>query len=377
MRVAFYAPLKPPDHPVPSGDRRMAGLLMEALRLGGHQVELACRLRSRDGEGNPGRQARIKDLGGRLARRLIGRYKTRPGSEWPEAWLTYHLYYKAPDWIGPEVSKALGIPYLVAEASVAPKRSGGPWDIGHRATLEALDRAAAVITLNPGDSECLPDQAKVRPLKPFLAAAPFLAAGAARDVQRAALARKLGLPADTVWLLAVAMMRPGDKLSSYRLLAHALEGLEREDWHLIVVGQGPAQAEVEAAFVRIDRGKVRFVGQTGQEALLPFYGSCDLFVWPAINEAYGMALLEAQAAGLPVVAGAAPGVAAIVADGTTGVLTMPGDDQAFAAAVGSLISDQEQRARLSRAARLKAETEHDLTSAARRLDAILREAAGS
>jgi hypothetical protein len=35
MRIAFYAPMKPPDHPQPSGDRRMANLLMQALRLAG------------------------------------------------------------------------------------------------------------------------------------------------------------------------------------------------------------------------------------------------------------------------------------------------------------------------------------------------------
>jgi hypothetical protein len=46
--VAFYAPLKPPDHPVPSGDRRMARALIAALTLAGCPVELASRLRSYD-----------------------------------------------------------------------------------------------------------------------------------------------------------------------------------------------------------------------------------------------------------------------------------------------------------------------------------------
>ena len=51
MRLAFYAPLKPPDHPVPSGDRRMAQLLVQAWEKAGHQVELASRLTSRRSEG--------------------------------------------------------------------------------------------------------------------------------------------------------------------------------------------------------------------------------------------------------------------------------------------------------------------------------------
>ena len=59
MRIAFYAPLKPPDHPVPSGDRRMAQLLFEALRLAGHEPFLVSRLRSYDGSGDTVRQARL------------------------------------------------------------------------------------------------------------------------------------------------------------------------------------------------------------------------------------------------------------------------------------------------------------------------------
>ena len=56
MKIAFYAPMKPPDHPVPSGDRTMARLLVRALETAGHEVRLACRLRSRDPRGEPSRQ---------------------------------------------------------------------------------------------------------------------------------------------------------------------------------------------------------------------------------------------------------------------------------------------------------------------------------
>ncbi|MBT3400519.1 MAG: glycosyltransferase family 1 protein, partial [Rhodospirillaceae bacterium] len=56
MRVAFYAPMKPPDHPVPSGDRHLARLLLQALRHAGHEPELVSRFVSRDGAGDPTRQ---------------------------------------------------------------------------------------------------------------------------------------------------------------------------------------------------------------------------------------------------------------------------------------------------------------------------------
>ena len=132
MRIAFYAPLKPPDHPVPSGDRQVAQLFLKALRLAGHEPVLASRFRSFEGRGDGQRQARLAVLGRRLADRSLRRYRQTPMAA-PELWFTYHLYHKAPDWLGPRISTALEIPYVVAEASFAPKQAGGPWMIGHRA----------------------------------------------------------------------------------------------------------------------------------------------------------------------------------------------------------------------------------------------------
>ena len=375
MRVAFYAPLKPPDHPVPSGDRRMARLLIQALGLAGHEVEIAARLRSWNARPDPARQARLERIGQAMAARLLRRYRARPAAARPRAWFTYHLYYKAPDWIGPRVAAGLGIPYLLAEASLAGKRANGPWARGHRATVAALDCAAAVISLNPVDAECLPDPDRVRPIKPFLDAAPFRAAAARRPEARSATAAAHGLDPARPWLLAVAMMRPGDKLASYRLLGDALARLDELDWQLLVAGDGPARAEVEAAFEALAPGRVRFLGETTSHDLPALAGACDLMVWPALNEAYGMALLEAQAAGLPVVAGYSGGVAAVVRDGETGLLTAPGDAMAFAQGLRTLLGAPEKRHAMGRAAAAKVAAEHTLETAARRLGAILDEVA--
>ena len=374
MRVAFYAPLKPPDHPVPSGDRRVARLLIEALELAGHEVEVAARLRSWHGIPDVARQARIARLGEALAARLLRRYRARPPAARPQAWLTYHLYYKAPDWIGPRVAEALGIPYLLAEASLANKRANGPWALGHEATRAALNRAAAVISLNPDDVPCLPDPDRVRPMAPFLDLAPYRAAAAGGATARAAVAEAHGLNPARPWLLAVAMMRPGDKLASYRLLAAALQGLPEIDWQLLIAGDGPARAEVEAAFGAFPRDRVRLLGAVAAETLPALYGACDLLAWPAHNEAYGMALLEAQAAGLPVVAGRSAGVAQLVQDGLGGRLTEAGDAAAFAQAVADLLAMPETRRTMATAAQTRVAAAHGLTAAAARLDAILREA---
>ena len=94
MRVAFYAPLKSADHPVPSGDRHLARALLRALDHAGHEGIVASRFRSFDRSGDPARQARLQRLGERIAQRLIARWRDgRP----PDVWFTYHLYHKAPD----------------------------------------------------------------------------------------------------------------------------------------------------------------------------------------------------------------------------------------------------------------------------------------
>jgi glycosyltransferase involved in cell wall biosynthesis len=373
MRIAFYAPMKPPDHPVPSGDRRMARLLMAALELAGHEVRLACRLRTRDGAGDPARQARIARAGGRAAALLAGRWRDDP----PDLWFTYHLYHKAPDPVGPAVASAFGIPYVVAEAALAAKQARGPWAAGHALAARALRAASAAAAVTRADLPGL--EGVVAPgrlfrLTPFVETARYAAAAARREEHRRALAAALGLPADAPLILAVGMMRDGDKQRSWRLLARALERLADRPWVLIAVGDGPRRTCVVEAFGRIDPARLRFPGAFDADRLAAAYAAADLTAWPAVNEAYGMALLEAQAAGLPVVAGAVLGVPDVVADGETGLLTAPGDDAALADAVRALLDDPERRAAMRAAALARTAAEHDIAAASRALDAIVRAA---
>jgi glycosyltransferase involved in cell wall biosynthesis len=375
MRVAFYAPLKPPTSDVPSGDRQMARALTAALALAGHDVEIASILRSRDANGDVERQRRIAALGGRMAERLIRRYHRREPQARPGAWLTYHLYHKAPDWLGPPVSRALGIPYLIAEASFAPKQAGGRWAIGHAAAAGAIRDADAVIGLNSRDAACvrplLRAPGRLHALRPFTDIKPFAAAAERRNSHRTWLTRTLGLDPNAPILLAVAMMRPGDKLASYRVLAEALGRIADERWQLVIAGDGPARNGVAAAFAHFQPGRVNFAGQRTSGDLARIYAAADLHVWPAINEAFGIALLEAQAAGIPVVAGDVGGVGDIVRNGETGVLVAAEDRAAFAAAVRTLLLAPETRARMSAAARRIAARDHSLEVAALRLNGVL------
>ncbi len=366
MRIAVYAPMKPPGHAVPSGDRRIARLLLDALRIEGHEPVVASLFRSREPDGDVTRQARLAELGQKLALRLVSQWR---GPK-PDAWLTYHLYYKAPDWIGPLAAEAWGIPYVVVEASHAPKRAGGSWDMGHRAVAEAVRRAAAVLCLNPNDKPCLEPLAPGRlyDLPPFLDTEPLLQAVPMRD----ALARRHTLDPGEPWLLAVGMMRAGDKLASYTVLADALAQIPDLPWQLLIVGDGEAADAVRSLYAPL-QGGIAWLGRLDEAELARVCKSCDLLIWPAVREAFGMALLEAQACGLPVVAGRTDGVPAIVADGETGLLPPPGDAAAFARAVRALLDDPARREAMGQAAQARAVRHHSIRSAAATLDRILRE----
>jgi glycosyltransferase involved in cell wall biosynthesis len=167
------------------------------------------------------------------------------------------------------------------------------------------------------------------------------------------------------------MMRAGDKAASYRFLTEAIGRLGGRPWQLIVVGDGEARAAIEARLEEAAPNRVRFTGVLPEDALPAIYAAGDLLVWPAVNEAFGMAILEAQATGLPVVAGTSPGVASIVADGITGRLVDARAPEQFADAISGLLDDTNERAAMGAAARDKTVNRHSIGIAAATLDRTL------
>jgi glycosyltransferase involved in cell wall biosynthesis len=359
MNIAFYAPMKPPDHGVPSGDRAIARALIAALEWSGHDAHIATRLRTFDREGNADVQARHRDEGAREAARLVAAYAAQP----PDLWLTYHLHHKAPDFVGPHVVRALAIPYVVVEASIAPTQADGPWALGYEAAYDAIRGADAIVFVNPADvrevRKARAPGALAFPLVPFIDT---------RGFTPRAGADSRGPPR----IASVAMMRAGAKLASFRLLAAALTSLGDLAFDVVLVGDGPARADVAALFAPLGE-RVSFAGALDEAGVAAKLRSCNLFAWPAIDEAIGIALLEAQACGLPVVAGASPGVAGVVANACTGFLTPMNDAVAFAAAIRALVADARLCAAMGASASAHVRAHHDVRAGGARLDAILRE----
>ena len=345
---------------------------MDALERVADHVELVSTFRSFDADGDAARQEALRAQGQALAARLVAQWRAGAAALRPDLWFTYHVYYKAPDWLGPAVSAELGIPYVIAEASYAQKRASGPWAIGHEAAADAISRARLVISparYDVAGLEALIEAERVVHVPPFLDATPYREAAMERESHRARLAASHGLDAAVPWIVVAAMMRAGDKLASYRALAATLARVGDLPWRLVVAGGGSARGEVEAALEAAVPGRARFLGTLAARELAQVYAAGDLYVWPAVNEAYGMALLEAQAAGLPVVSRATRGVPDVVMDGHTGVLAR--SENLLADALRELLTDAERRALLGRNAAAFIASERSVEATAARLKRLL------
>jgi phosphatidylinositol alpha-mannosyltransferase len=146
-------------------------------------------------------------------------------------------------------------------------------------------------------------------------------------------------------------------------------GAELDDVHLIVAGAGRDRGALELLSDR-DRGRVVMLGVMPNDDLPPLYAAADVFVAPALGqESFGVVLVEAMAAGVPVVASDIPGYREVVRDGVDGLLVPPGDPGALAAAVRRVLEDPGLASALARAGRDRAR-EYSWDVVAPRIEAI-------
>jgi glycosyltransferase involved in cell wall biosynthesis len=151
------------------------------------------------------------------------------------------------------------------------------------------------------------------------------------------------------------------------LLVEALAELGDLDWHCVLAGPLDRDPDfvdqLQAQITRLGYGhRVRLTGVLTGAALSHAYTTADLLVAPSRSETYGMAVTEALAHGLPVIAAAVGGLPEALgstADGTRpGQLVPPGDPAALAAALGEWLRDERHRHRLRTAARQRRSTLH-------------------
>lgn len=194
------------------------------------------------------------------------------------------------------------------------------------------------------------------------------------DVERFASAEPLELGPGRK-LLFVGRL---DARKGFRLAVAAFERLagDRPDLRLVVVGEGPERAALDR-LPRALRERVVLLGALPNRDLPPIHAACDAFVAPNVGgESFGIVLVEAMAAGLPVVASAISGFDEVVRDGVDGILVPPGEVGALARALGRVLDEPALAERLRRAGRERARA-FSWDVVLPRLEAVYHRAVGS
>ena len=142
---------------------------------------------------------------------------------------------------------------------------------------------------------------------------------------------------------------------------------DRPDLRLHVVGEGPEGERCRALLPASLLADVVFHGRVPAEDVPRWFASCDLYASPALGgESFGIVLLEAMAAGRPIVASDLPGYRTVARDGVHASLVPPGDVPALADAIGGLLDNPARRRAMGEQGRRVA-TSHDWARVAERL----------
>jgi glycosyltransferase involved in cell wall biosynthesis len=182
--------------------------------------------------------------------------------------------------------------------------------------------------------------------------------------------RELGVKPDEILVGTVGNLRPQkrypDLLAAARLVVDSQPSVR-----FVAAGAGDPDSPAFLRHRELGLGdRFRFLGYVGDT--IRFLSACDIFVLASGFEGLPVAMMEALAVGLPVIATAVPGIQDEVTDGVEASLVPLGRPDELAEAILSLVQDPERRARMAIAARAHAER-FDMTVTARTIESIYRE----
>ncbi len=370
LRICFYAPFKPLGHAHPSGDLVTATSIFDFLRRQGHRVIEASSLRCRWIYWKPWLWLKlIKER-----RQVVQRFSDTS----VDLWLTYHSYYKAPDLLGPAVSRKLNIPYVIFQGIYSTKRRR-QWKAKPGFYLNKKSLCAAHHVFSNKFVDLLN-------LKRILAEnrVTYVAPGIIPDefsfdeTSRKKLHRHWNI-ADEPVIFSAAMFRPDVKTEGLIWVIRACGELYRQgqNFRLVIAGDGKEREKLQQLAKEHVADRVLFLGKIPRKDMYRYYSAADIFVFPGIRESLGIVFLEAQSCGLPVVAFNNAGVPEAVRDGKTGLLVPIYALEPFVDAVKRLMVDKNLRRRMGIAAKSYVREAHDLEKNYKKLDSVIQRTVNS
>ena len=185
---------------------------------------------------------------------------------------------------------------------------------------------------------------------------------------------ELGLSGDHLVMISVGRLSYEKDQAS---LLKALDALREElpGLRLVLVGGGPEMEPLKALSQELDLGSRALI--LGERDDVPdLLAAADLFVLPSLSEGISIALLEAMAAGLPIVATRVGGNHEVVDDGVTGILTPPASPSDLAQAIRALAADPGQARDMGQAGLMRAEQKFSLAATGRAYARLYEQALG-
>lgn len=274
---------------------------------------------------------------------FIGRLKRILRAEKPDL---VHLHSRrGADVLGGLAARGARVPAVLSRRVDNPEsRLAAKLKYGLYARVVCISQGIADVLLSEG----VPAD-KISVVRSAVDAAPWT-----RPEPRDAFCREFDVPAGAPILGVVAQLI---ERKGHRFLFEALAQLQqRHAFSLVVFGQGPLRESLEVEARRLGLGeRVRFAGF--RKDLPRWLGCLDLLVHPALMEGLGVSLLQASAAGVPIIASRAGGMPEAVRDGESGLLVPPGDVPALRAAIDRLLAEPELRQRLGAGGRLLVDRE--------------------
>ncbi|HEU5347585.1 MAG TPA: glycosyltransferase family 4 protein [Ktedonobacterales bacterium] len=199
---------------------------------------------------------------------------------------------------------------------------------------------------------------------------------AAAAVHRGAMRQKMGIAdQDVAILIPASLVRRKGHHYMLRALAFPLLRKYGRSLRLILAGEGPMRERLQQQCTRLGlTEQVVFAGRIPHEEIPAMLSAADIVALPSDDEGMPLSLLEAMAAGLPVVATRVGAIPEIIEDGEMGLLVRPGSPHALAQAIDELLRDPETARRLSASGREQVLARYDQRIMVAGYERVLRDA---
>jgi glycosyltransferase involved in cell wall biosynthesis len=349
VRIVFFI-----DHLRPDGTQRFLSQVTEGLAGRGHAIAIVCLNDSWDTQ----LVARLRHV---AEVRIIGQRALLRGHGIATAlvWLRGRRFDAAvtllymSDILGRALARAAGIRYLVTSIR-ARNIHYTSWQ---RRMLQLTAHLVDRVVLNSAAAREFAVQHEGADAERIVVIPNGVETSRyARPALRGALGHELQIPEGSYLIGSVGRL---SHQKGFDLLITALSSLPQTTTYLLLFGKGEERQSLERQAAACGIGdRVRFAGY--RDDMEAIYGALDLYVHPARFEGMPNAVLEAMAAGCPIVATAIDGSQELIEDGVHGWLVPPEDPRALACAIGAALADSDEARRRGAAAQARAAREYSI-----------------